>query len=67
MQEIWKKYPFNANYEVSTRGRVRNKKGLILKLQLSQDGYYKLNLNLKSKKTTEKIHIGLQQNQQPIR
>ena len=56
MNEIWKEYPFNSNYEVSTHGRVRNKKGLILKLQLNSDGYYKLNLNWHSKKTTEKVH-----------
>ena len=56
MNEVWKEYPFNDNYEVSTWGRVRNKSGLILKLQLRKDGYYKINLNRKSKKTTEKIH-----------
>ena len=56
MIEQWKPYPFNNNYEVSDFGRVRNKKGLVLKQQVNPDGYYKLNLNRNSKKTTEKVH-----------
>lgn len=56
MFETWKEYPFNQNYEVSTFGNVRNKKGVMLKPRLSPDGYYRLNLNRKGVKTTETVH-----------
>ncbi len=54
MKEIWKDIEnTNRKYEVSTYGRVRNKKtGLIRKPVRDRDGY--LNTNLCGK--TEKIH-----------
>jgi len=55
--EIWKDYPENPLYEVSTNGQVRNKKtNLIRKPRLDNKGYYRINMYLHGKHTTIPVH-----------
>ena len=44
------------NYEVSNFGRVRNKKGHIIKLQVGTYGYLQVNLDFNGKNKTKKVH-----------
>lgn len=49
MQEIWKKITigkFYNDYFISNLGRVKNCKGLIMKQEMSKEGYYRLLLYL---------------------
>lgn len=56
MVEEWKTIDINPNYEVSNFGRVRNKKGHIMKLQVGTHGYFQVNLDFDGKNKTKKVH-----------
>lgn len=56
MVEEWKTIDINPNYEVSNFGRVRNKKGHIIKLQVGTYGYLQVNLDFNGKNKTKKVH-----------
>ena len=45
MKEIWKPIPkYEGLYEVSNLGRIKNRKGQIIKQNLDKDGYPRLGL-----------------------
>lgn len=58
MEEIWK--PINiedfSHYDVSSFGKIRNKKGLIMKQRLGSNGYLIIDLHYKNSKKTFSIH-----------
>lgn len=58
--EEWKQIEVNGkqtNYEVSTKGRVRNvKTGRIMKLHINHRGYLKLNLYVNKKRMNFTVH-----------
>lgn len=49
MEEIWKTIEIAPNYEVSNLGRVRNRKGLILKPSTSHGYYHVILMNNKKR------------------
>ena len=55
MEEIWKTIEIAPNYEVSNLGRVRNRKGLILKPSTSH-GYYHVVLMNNKKRISRNVH-----------
>ena len=58
--EEWKQIILDeetTNYEVSTKGRVRNKKGQIIKQFDNGYGYLRVTLYFKSRKRAKKVHI----------
>jgi len=69
-KEIWKKVPFNENYEVSSIGRIRSinhivpmsngfkrtQYGRLLSLQKCYKGYLKVTVKLNNKKYTTSVH-----------
>lgn len=55
MEEIWKTIEIAPNYEVSNLGRVRNRKGLILKPSTSH-GYYHVILMNNKKRISRNVH-----------
>ena len=55
MEEIWKVYPLNPNYYVSSLGRVKNKKGHIMSPKYSY-GYAFISASLDGHKTTTMVH-----------
>ena len=56
MSETWKVIHLNTNYEVSNLGRVRNKKGLLLKPQKTEKGYLRVDLSKDGKTKHYKVH-----------
>ena len=55
--EKWKRIATHTGYEVSNRGRIRNKKtGHILSNTRTGRGYLKVNLSLNSKTNTQRVH-----------
>lgn len=48
--ELWRKIKTNPSYEVSSFGRVRNKKGFIMKPTKTKDGYLRIELKRPRKK-----------------
>jgi len=55
--EIWKPIKdFEDYYEVSTKGRVRNKKGNIMKTYIINSGYECLKFTIKTKITAHLVH-----------
>jgi len=57
MKEVWKTIEEFHNYLISNFGRIKNKKGLILKQRKDNYGYWIINLYKNQKKRTKKIHI----------
>lgn len=59
-KEIWVKVPEFEGYELSTLGRMKNKRGLILKFVKGKEGsgkdYWKTNLSVQGVYTTVRIH-----------
>lgn len=58
VMEEWKQIILNeeiTNYEVSTKGRVRNKKGQIIKQFDNGYGYLQVTLYFKSRKRAKKM------------
>ena len=55
MQEEWKTYPLNPNYQVSNLGRVKNKNGKLMTPKQSK-GYLFISTSYNGKKTTSLIH-----------
>lgn len=57
MTEIWKDIPgYNGRYKVSNLGRVANDKGKIMKVDINQKGYARVQLTCGEKKTNAKVH-----------
>lgn len=57
MKEKWRVIEEFPNYEVSSLGRVRSlKTGTIKKPFISDQGYYKVQLYKKSKKSNQRVH-----------
>ena len=57
MAELWKQIEDYENYEVSTHGRVRNKRtGRYLKFDLSNCGYYRVTLCKNNKPRKFSVH-----------
>lgn len=54
--EVWKKYPNDNRYEVSSLGRIRGQKGNILKGTQTKDGYKKVGLYTNGKGKFKYIH-----------
>ena len=54
--EEWRPVQANTDYQVSSHGRVRNKKGLILKPILTKPGYYNVGLWRHSKSQVVRVH-----------
>ena len=64
MKEVWKDViGYESYYEVSNLSNIRRKKGTshlkqkILKGSLDKDGYVKVNLKIKQKTNTKRLHI----------
>ena len=59
-KEIWVKVPEFEGYELSTLGRMKNKRGLILRFVKGKEGsgkdYWKTNLSVQGVYTTVRIH-----------
>lgn len=56
-QEIWKEIPgYNGRYRVSSLGRVANNKGKLLKIDINQKGYARVQLTRGGKKANIKVH-----------
>ena len=55
--ERWKKTDAPYNYFVSTCGRVKNKKGLIMKQQLNEEDRYRV--GLRNKKNQKKFYVSI--------
>lgn len=45
MEEIWKVWPINNNYKISSNGQIKNKQGRILKQRLL-NGYFEIKLRV---------------------
>ena len=43
--EIWKIYPHNHNYQISSLGRIRGRSGRILKPSIHRQGYLRIKIN----------------------
>lgn len=56
MIEIWMKINGYSNYEISTLGRVRNKKGKYLKPEETEKGYLRVDLYKNGKIKHHKVH-----------
>ena len=55
--EEWRPLDFDARYEVSNTGKVRNAKTMrLLKQTLNQFGYYTISFNINGKYTTKFVH-----------
>ena len=55
--EVWKEIlGYNGRYKVSNNGRVINNKGRILKVDINQKGYARVQLTKDGKKTNAKVH-----------
>jgi hypothetical protein len=55
--EEWRQVEVNKNYEVSSLGRLRNKKGKIIKQTINDSGYYNTQLWYQGKRTMYSNHI----------
>lgn len=56
IKERWREYPLNRNYFVSDCGRVKNRKGKILSLKKSNNGYLFISASINGKKETTLVH-----------
>lgn len=57
IEEIWKVIEEYPNYEVSNFGRVRNlKSNKLLKFDLYEQGYYRVQLFKNNKKKNKRVH-----------
>ena len=56
MIEIWTNVKGNSNYEVSSLGRIRNKKGNLLRPEETKKGYLRVNLTNNGKTKHYKVH-----------
>ena len=57
--EIWKPIyikNMKTNYEVSNHGRIKNKKGKIIKFQLNKHGYLRVQLVINDKRYRRSVH-----------
>ena len=59
MAEIWKPFPRNAGYTVSSHGRVIGPRGKILKTKIDRHGYKAFNCTVNKKHTTVKVCIAV--------
>lgn len=55
-KEVWKSIVGFDNYEVSDYGRVRNKKSIILKPTIDNNGYFRVTLRSNGNQKVSKVH-----------